>query len=74
MSVNTDGTQRTLQAGEQLRLRPGESITIPNRLYHTFWGECERVLVGEVSLANDDNSDNRFYETVGRFPEPRSRF
>ena len=66
--VNTDGTQRTLQAGELLRLRPGESITIPNRLYHTFWGERERVLVGEVSLANDDNSDNRFYEAVGRFP------
>jgi D-lyxose ketol-isomerase len=69
VTVNTDGTQRTLQAGECLRLRPGESITIPNRLYHTFWGEGERVLVGEVSLANDDNSDNRFYEKVGRFPE-----
>lgn len=68
ISINTDGTRRTLQAGELLRLHPGESITIPNRLYHTFWGEVERVLVGEVSLANDDNTDNRFYETVGRFP------
>ncbi|MHB1354487.1 MAG: D-lyxose/D-mannose family sugar isomerase [Anaerolineae bacterium] len=68
VNVHTDGTLRTLQAGESLRLHPGESITIPNRLYHTFWGEGERVLVGEVSLANDDNVDNRFYESVGRFP------
>ncbi|MHB9031969.1 MAG: D-lyxose/D-mannose family sugar isomerase [Anaerolineae bacterium] len=69
VTVTTDGVQRTLQAGELLRLGPGESITIPNRLYHTFWGEGSRVLVGEVSLANDDNVDNRFYEPVGRFPE-----
>ena len=23
---------------------------------------------GEVSMVNDDTADNRFYETVGRFP------
>ena len=27
------------------------------------------VLIGEVSMCNDDNTDNRFYESVGRFPE-----
>ena len=27
------------------------------------------VLIGEVSMCNDDNTDNRFYEEVGRFPE-----
>jgi len=26
------------------------------------------VLLGEVSQCNDDNTDNRFYEKVGRFP------
>jgi D-lyxose ketol-isomerase len=26
------------------------------------------VLVGEVSLVNDDNIDNRFFDPVGRFP------
>ena len=26
------------------------------------------MLVGEVSQVNDDFSDNRFYEAVGRFP------
>ena len=27
------------------------------------------MLIGEVSLVNDDNTDNRFYQPVGRFPE-----
>jgi len=26
------------------------------------------VLVGEVSLVNDDNADNRFHQTLARFP------
>lgn len=28
-----------------------------------------RILIGEVSQCNDDNTDNRFYEPAGRFPE-----
>ncbi len=28
-----------------------------------------KVLIGEVSLVNDDENDNRFYDEVGRFPE-----
>ena len=58
-----------MKAGEIVVLNPGESITLPSRLYHEFWGEGSRVLVGEVSLVNDDRTDNRFYEAVGRFPE-----
>jgi D-lyxose ketol-isomerase len=27
------------------------------------------VLVGEVSMVNDDAKDNRFYDPVGRFPD-----
>ncbi|HSN78181.1 MAG TPA: D-lyxose/D-mannose family sugar isomerase [Anaerolineae bacterium] len=69
VSVSTDGVQRTLPAGGKVVLEPGESITLPTRLYHAFWAEESRVLIGEVSLVNDDNSDNRFYEPVGRFPE-----
>jgi D-lyxose ketol-isomerase len=39
-------------------------------MYHRFYGEAGKgkVLVGEVSMVNDDNSDNCFYETIGRFP------
>ena len=69
VTVNMDGVRRVVKAGDCVRLRPGESITLPNGLYHKFWGESKRVLVGEVSLANDDNTDNRFYLPVGRFPE-----
>jgi D-lyxose ketol-isomerase len=52
-------------------LEPGESITLPARLYHKFWGQkgLGPVLVGEVSRVNDDFCDNRFYDPVGRFPE-----
>lgn len=68
VTVSTDGVTRTVKAGGTLVLEPGESITLPPRLYHTFWGTQGRVLVGEVSLVNDDQADNRFYEPLGRFP------
>ena len=38
-------------------------------VYHRFWCPDENVLVGEVSLVNDDRNDNKFYEPVGRFPK-----
>jgi D-lyxose ketol-isomerase len=69
VSVSLDGVQRVVKAGDTLVLGPGESITLPSRLYHKFWAVEGRVLIGEVSLVNDDNTDNRFYEPVGRFPE-----
>lgn len=69
VAVLTDGVRRTVPAGGKVVLEPGESITLPTRLYHAFWAEESRVLIGEVSLVNDDNTDNRFYEPVGRFPE-----
>ena len=66
--ASVDGVRRTVKAGDCVTLHPGESITLPHRLYHKFWGAESRVLVGEVSLVNDDNADNRFYESLGRFP------
>ena len=26
-------------------------------------------MIGEVSMCNDDETDNRYYEKMGRFPE-----
>ncbi len=69
VTVSVDGVQRTVEAGTIVRLTPGESISLPTRLYHQFWGAGEQVLVGEVSLVNDDAADNRFLESRGRFPE-----
>ncbi len=68
VEVSLDGVVRTVRAGDIVDLKPGESITLPTRLYHRFWGADEQVLVGEVSVVNDDNKDNRFYDAVGRFP------
>jgi len=41
------------------------------RAFHRFYGEPGKgmVLIGEVSLVNDDNNDNYFYDVVGRFPD-----
>ena len=70
VTVTTDGYRHTVKAGTKLRLTPGESITLPPRQYHAFWAEegHGKVLIGEVSMVNDDNTDNRFYEKQGRFP------
>jgi hypothetical protein len=61
----------TEKAGEPLILKPGQSICLTPRLYHKFYGEKGkgRVLIGEVSMVNYDDNDNRFYDKVGRFPD-----
>jgi D-lyxose ketol-isomerase len=69
--VSTDGVVRRVEPKGRVVLAPGESITLTPRLYHKFYGEAGSgaVLVGEVSSVNDDATDNRFLEPVGRFPE-----
>jgi D-lyxose ketol-isomerase len=76
VKLSIDGVRRIVKAGDKVVLAPGESITLLGRCYHKFWGEEGRLLVGEVSVVNDDNIDNHFFEPVGRFPtveedEPR---
>ena len=68
VAVTIDGHRKFVPAGSSVRLAPGESITLPPRLYHTFWAENIPCIVGEVSMVNDDNNDNRFLEAAGRFP------
>ncbi len=66
--MKIDGEQRIIHPGGFVTLTPGESITLPPYCYHKFWGAGRRVLVGEVSMVNDDSSDNRFVDQQGRFP------
>lgn len=69
--VNSDGRSYYVPAGTAVELNPGESITLWPHQYHDFdvlTGSGD-VLIGEVSMCNDDNTDNRFYESVGRFPK-----
>ena len=67
--LHCDGRSFTVPAGTQIRLTPGESISIQPYLYHDFNVEAGSgpVLLGEVSMCNDDVHDNRFYEPLGRF-------
>lgn len=68
--INMDGRSFEAPAGTPVMLSPGESITLPCGMYHSFWalGGHGRVLLGEVSKVNDDTQDNYFYDPIGRFP------
>ena len=70
VEVHRDGRTYKVPAGSAIELMPGESLTLYPGCYHEFYvkdgeGYC---LIGEVSMCNDDNTDNRFYEPIGRFP------
>ncbi len=69
--VSCDGVVRAVAARGNVTLVPGQSVTLPPKLYHQFYGEEGHgtVLVGEVSKTNDDATDNRFLDNMGRFPQ-----
>ena len=69
--IRFDGIERVLKPGEIFSIKPGESICIGSRLYHSFWTEGKegKVLIGEVSRVNDDSGDSIFKESVNRFPD-----
>ncbi|MBQ7921626.1 MAG: D-lyxose/D-mannose family sugar isomerase [Clostridia bacterium] len=71
VTVNMDGYEFQVEPGAIVRVKPGESISLPSGLYHKFWGEkgTGMILLGEVSKVNDDRVDNRFHEPTGRFPD-----
>jgi len=87
-TVQVDGQTQELKAGAFLRLEPGQSLCIPPRLIHQFWGEegtgikiggVGYTVSGEVSSVCDDWNDNCFLEPVERFPiieedEPRQHY
>ena len=52
-------------------IAPGESLTLHPGCYHEFTvkSEDDYVLIGEVSMCNDDEADNRFEKPTGRFPD-----
>jgi D-lyxose ketol-isomerase len=71
VTVSIDGVSHTVDAGAILALQPGESITLEDHVYHEFTAKpgSGKCLIGEVSAVNDDACDNRFFESMGRFPE-----
>jgi len=71
VEISRDGCCYKVPAGEPVILKAGESLTLFPYCYHEFTARpgTGTVLVGEVSMCNDDNTDNRFLEPLGRFPE-----
>ena len=69
VEIIVDGIKKTVQPNEEFILTPGHSLSLPQKLYHTFYGRREDVLVGEVSMVNDDATDNKFYSDLPRFLE-----
>ena len=67
--IAVDGRNYTVPAGSVVRLSPGESITLFQGVFHQFWAESSTLLLGEVSMVNDDHGDNFFLTAPGRFPE-----
>lgn len=75
-TMQLDGVTCDVNAGETLRLEPGQSLCIPPRTIHQFWGEegtgfrigDKRCTVsGEVSRVCDDWEDNCWLEPCDRF-------
>jgi len=56
-----------LGPGDQVRLEPGESLTLEPYVAHAFWAEGGVAIAGEVSLANDDRTDNYFVPPLAPF-------
>lgn len=54
-----------LSPGDRVVLEPGESLVLEPFVAHAFWAEGGATLAGEVSLANDDLSDNYFLPPPG---------
>ncbi len=87
-TMQVDGVTTRIKPGEILRLEPGQSLCIPPRIIHQFWGEegtgvkfgDKRYTVsGEISRVCDDFEDNCWLEPCERFctfeeDEPRKHY
>lgn len=67
-SLNVNGKAIQFKSGEVIRLNSGERVTLTPGIFHEFYPESEKCIIGEVSTANDDEHDNIFVNPdVGRF-------
>ena len=71
ISVLVDGQVSIIRPHQPLILKRGQSVTVERNIYHKFYAVkgTGMVMAGEVSQVNDDNNDNYFLETVGRFSQ-----
>jgi D-lyxose ketol-isomerase len=67
-----NGGLKKVLAGEELVFKPGERITLAPRMFHRFWADPDGKgpgFIREVSMVNDDATDNYFLDEIGRFAE-----
>jgi D-lyxose ketol-isomerase len=68
--LKRNGESFTALSGQPFSISAGERVTLVPGVYHAFWGAGGDCVVGEVSTANDDATDNFFVDSeIGRFPE-----
>jgi len=68
-TVQVNGEPRQVITGSHIDLTPGERITLTQGIYHEFAPVTDECIIGEVSTANDDQTDNYFSNPqVGRYP------
>lgn len=67
--ISVNAMKRTMNSGETLILTPGESVCLEPVHAHRFYAEegGGTVLAGEVSMVNDDSTDNCFIDKLDRF-------
>ena len=70
VKIFSDGREYTVPCGSDIVLEPGQSLSLYPYYYHEFTIQpgTEYAIIGEVSMCNDDNTDNCFEEAQGRFP------
>ena len=70
VTVRSDGLEYTAACGSEIILKPGQSLSIYPGCYHEFSVQpgTGYAIIGEVSMCNDDHTDNCFEEVQGRFP------
>ncbi|MCD4722339.1 MAG: D-lyxose/D-mannose family sugar isomerase [Desulfobacula sp.] len=68
--ASVDGVLKEFKPGQEIILKPGESIFLEPFIYHSFYTQkgSGPVVIGEVSQVNDDENDNCFLDSIGRFP------
>ena len=70
-NLSVDGITKEVNAGEIIRLSPGESVLIPSGIIHEFWSEegTGMTLSGEIGTICDDINDNVFLSPCKRFSD-----
>jgi len=67
--VLVDEEPVTFEERIAIQLEPGQSIVLEPGMFHALEAADAPVLVGEVSLVNDDLNDNIFTVPLPRFPK-----